>query len=71
MSGGAGKGNRTPVINIVEKSDTSILSKKPPNNARPAEEAEKREVAKGKRSWLSHLPDTVPGKGVDVNQTHT
>jgi RNA-directed DNA polymerase len=47
LSGGAGKGNRNPAIYAGEKSDTSILSKKLPNKARPAEEVEKRGVAKG------------------------
>jgi len=47
MSDGAGKGYRNPAIYAVEKSDTPIVSKKPPNKDRPAEEVEKRGVAKG------------------------
>ena len=47
LSDGAGKGNRNPAIHASEKSDTPIVSKKLPNKARPAEEVEKRGVAKG------------------------
>src|SRR5487761_2511900 len=47
-TGGTGKVNdRNPVIDAVEKSDTPIRPKKPPNNGRPAEVAEERGVAKG------------------------
>ena len=47
-SGGVGKvKDRTPAINAVEKSDTPIVPKKPPNNGRPAEAVEGRGVAKG------------------------
>ena len=47
LSDGAGKGSCNPAIYAVEKSDTPIVSEKPPNNARPAEVVEKRGVAKG------------------------
>ena len=47
-AGGAWKvNNRTHAIYAVEKSDTPILLRKPPNKDRSAEEAEKRGVAKG------------------------
>ena len=46
--GGAGKVNdRNPAINVIEKSDTPIVPKKPPNNGQPAEAVEGRGVAKG------------------------
>ena len=46
--GGVGKVNdHTPAINAVEKSDTPIVPKKPPNKGRPAEVVEGRGVAKG------------------------
>jgi len=45
---GAGKvEDRNPVIHIAEKSDTSIIPKKPPNKGQPAEAVEGRGVAKG------------------------
>ena len=55
LSGGAGKGNRNSAIDADEKSDASIVPKKPPNNrqASPsretgiAEEVEGRGAAKG------------------------
>ena len=47
MSGGAGKGNHTPAIHADEKSDASIVPKKPPNKGKPAEAAEGRDAAKG------------------------
>ena len=52
MSGRAEKGNHNAAIDADEKSDTPIVSKKPLNKDRPAEEVEKRGVAKGKRSWI-------------------
>ena len=46
--GGTGKvKDRNPVIDIAEKSDTPIVSKKPPNKGEPAEAVERRGVAKG------------------------
>ena len=46
--GGAGKVKyRNPAIHAVEKSDTPIVPKKPPNNGQPAETVEGRGVAKG------------------------
>ncbi len=48
MSGGAGKGNHTPATHADEKSDASIVPKKPPNKGKPAEAAEGREAAKGR-----------------------
>lgn len=45
--GGAGKGNRNPAINAVEKSDTSIVPRKPSNKGSAAEMVEGRDVAKG------------------------
>lgn len=47
MSGGAEKGNRNPAIYAGEKSDASILPKKPPNKGQPAEVVEGRGAAKG------------------------
>ena len=54
LSGGAGKGNRNPVIHADEKSDAPIVPKKPPNKEEPhilgthsAEEVEGRGAAKG------------------------
>ncbi|SDG99629.1 hypothetical protein SAMN05428952_1003109 [Nitrosomonas sp. Nm132] len=48
QSGGTGKvRDRNPVIHVAEKSDTSILPRKPPNNGKPAEVEEGRGVAKG------------------------
>ena len=46
--GGVGKvSDHTPAINAVEKSDTPIVPKKPPNNGQPAEAVEGRGVATG------------------------
>ncbi len=46
--GGAGKvHNHNPAIDAVEKSDTPIVLKKPPNKGQPAEGVEGRGVAKG------------------------
>jgi group II intron reverse transcriptase/maturase len=55
VSGGAGKGDRNPAIHAGEKSDASIVPKKPPNKGRPplllgagsAEAVEGRDAAKG------------------------
>ena len=45
---GAGKAqSRNPVVDVDEKSDTPVVSKKLPNNGKPAEVVEKRGVAKG------------------------
>ena len=45
---GAGKAqSRNPAVHVDEKSDTPIVSKKPPNKGQPAEVVEKRGVAKG------------------------
>jgi len=45
---GAGKAqSRNPAVYVDEKSDTPIVSKKPPNKGQPAEVVEKRGVAKG------------------------
>jgi len=45
---GAGKAQRrNPVVDVDEKSDTPVVSKKLPNNGKPAEVVEKRGVAKG------------------------
>ncbi len=47
-AGGAGKvNNRNPAINAAEKSDTPIVSKKPPSKGQLAEAVEGRGVAKG------------------------
>ena len=47
-SGGAEKAkSRTAAIYAIEKSDIPIVSKKPPNKDRSAEEVEKRGIAKG------------------------
>ena len=47
-SGGAGKVNdHNPVIDAAEKSDTSIVPRKPPNKGEPAEVVEGRGVAEG------------------------
>ena len=50
ISGGAGKGNRHPVIYADEKSDILIVPTKSPNNGRccPAEAMEGRGIATGK-----------------------
>ena len=46
--GGTGKvNNSNPVAHADEKSDTSVVPKKPPNNGKPAEVVEERDVAKG------------------------
>ena len=46
--GGAGKvDDRNPAIHAVEKSDTPIVPRKPPNNGQPEEAMEGRGVAKG------------------------
>ena len=46
--GGTGKvNNSNPVAHADEKSDTSVVPKKPPNNGRAAEVASGRDVAKG------------------------
>lgn len=45
--GGAGKGNRNPAVHADEKSDASIVPKKPPNKGKPAEAVEGRGAAKG------------------------
>ena len=47
MSGGAEKGNRNSAIYAGEKSDASIVPKKPPNKGQPAEVVEGRGAAKG------------------------
>lgn len=55
VSGGAGKGNRNPAIYVDEKSDASVVPKKPPNkgqayanaSASTAEAVEGRGAAKG------------------------
>ena len=47
LPGGAGKGNRNPAINADEKSDASVVPKKPPNKGQPAEVVEGRGAAKG------------------------
>jgi len=47
MSGGAEKGNRNSAIYAGEKSDASIVPKKPPNKGQPTEEVEGRGAAKG------------------------
>ena len=48
LAGGTGKvDDRTPVIHVVEKSDTPIVPGKPPNKGEPAEAVEGRGVAKG------------------------
>ena len=48
LGGGTGKvDDRTPVIHVVEKSDTPIVPGKPPNKGEPAEAVEGRGVAKG------------------------
>jgi len=48
---GAGKAQSCyPAIYVDEKSDTPIVSKKPPNKGKPAEAVEKRGVAKGNAS---------------------
>ena len=48
LSDGAGKAKRrNPAIYVDEKSDTPIVSMKPPNKGKPAEVVEKRGVAKG------------------------
>jgi len=47
LSGGAEKGNRNSAIYAGEKSDASILPKKPPNKGQPAEVVEGRGAAKG------------------------
>ncbi len=39
--------SHTPVIYATEKSDIPIVSRKPPNKDRSAEEVEKRGIAKG------------------------
>lgn len=54
-SGGAGKGNRNPAIDAVEKSDAPVVPKKRPNKGQPhgltgrcsAEDVEERGAAKG------------------------
>ncbi|WP_178111122.1 hypothetical protein [Pseudomonas sp. 8Z] len=45
--GGAGKGNRNPAIDAAEKSDTSVVPRKPSNKGSAAEMVEERDVAKG------------------------
>ncbi len=47
LSGGAEKGNRNSAIYAGEKSDASIVPKKPPNKGQPAEAVEGRGAAKG------------------------
>ena len=55
QAGGAGKGNRNPAIDAVEKSDAPVLPKKRPNKGQPhafagagsAEAVEGRGAAKG------------------------
>ena len=55
LSGGAGKGNRNPATNTVEKSDAPVVPEKPPNKVQPpyslgagtAEAVEGRGAAKG------------------------
>ncbi|MFW2454523.1 group II intron reverse transcriptase/maturase [Methyloversatilis discipulorum] len=47
QSGGAGKGNRNPAIDAVEKSDAPVVPKKRPNKGQPAEDVEERGAAKG------------------------
>ena len=46
-SGGAGKGNRNPAIDAVEKSDVFVVPKKRPNKGQSAEDVEGRGAAKG------------------------
>ena len=46
-SGGAGKGNRNPAVDVDEKSDAPIVPKKPPNKWQVAEVVEGRGAAKG------------------------
>ena len=51
-TGGAGKAkSRNPVVHAGEKSDTSVVPRKPPNKGDdPAEVVEERDVAKGNTS---------------------
>lgn len=46
--------NSNPVTHADEKSDTSVVPKKPPNKGKPAEAVEERDVAKGNLDRLPH-----------------
>lgn len=70
LSGGAEKGNRNSAIYAGEKSDASIVPKKPPNKGQPAEGGGKGR-SQGECWRASRRPDLEPGTCVDGTRRHT
>jgi hypothetical protein len=67
-TGGAGKAkSRNPVVHAGEKSDTSVVPRKPPNKGDdPAEVVEERDVAKGNTSEPPTLRTQSRDKSVSM-----